>query len=43
MSSKAMVIKERYKKNYVTNEQLVRYYELGAITKEEYEEIKNSK
>lgn len=43
MSSKACVIKERYKKNYVTDEQLTRYYELGVITEEEYNDIKKSK
>lgn len=39
MSKKAEQIKTRYMKGYVTNEQLLRYLELGAITQEEYDEI----
>lgn len=40
MSSKAEKIKERYKKGYVTEEQLLKYLELNAIIYEEYLEIK---
>lgn len=43
MSKKANTIKERYGKNYVTDEQLGRYYSLGVITLEEYEKILASK
>ena len=43
MSKKANTIKERYGKSYVTDEQLGRYYSLGVITLEEYEEILTSK
>ena len=39
MSSKAEQVKARYEKNYVRDDQLLRYLELGAITKEEYDEI----
>lgn len=40
MNSKAEKIKERYEKGYVTEEQLLKYLELNAITYEEYLEIK---
>lgn len=43
MTKKANTIKERYGKSYVTDEQLGRYYNLGVITFEEYEEILASK
>ena len=43
LSKKANTIKERYGKSYVTDEQLGRYYSLGVITLEEYEEILASK
>ena len=33
-------IKSRYEKGYVTDEQLTRYVSLGAITKEQAEQIK---
>ena len=36
MSKKAETILKRYKKGYVTDEQLLRYMELGAITQDEY-------
>lgn len=39
MSTKAEKIKTRYLKGYVTDEQLKRYLELGAITQDEYNEI----
>ena len=39
MSGKASKIKSRYEKGYVTDEQLKRYLELGAITEAEYDEI----
>ena len=39
MSEKAQKIMRRYIKYYVTDAQLVRYYELGIITKEEYDTI----
>lgn len=39
MSSKAYMIKTRYGKGFVTDNQLSRYLELGAITQEEYDEI----
>lgn len=32
-------LKTRYEKGYCTKTQLRRYVELGALTKEEYEEI----
>lgn len=37
--SKYEQIKERYMKNFVTDEQLLRYKELGVLTEEQYEEI----
>ena len=43
MSSKAKQIKTRYEKGYVTDTQLTRYMELGAITLDEYTEIYKSK
>lgn len=39
MSDKAEKIRERYKKGYVTDAQLLRYYELSVITLEEYKVI----
>lgn len=39
MSEKAQVILERYKKQYVTDEQLLKYLVLNVITQEEYDEI----
>ena len=39
MSKKANQILTRYEKGYVTDAQLMRYFELGAITKEEYDFI----
>ena len=36
MSKKAEKILERYGKGFVTDEQLLKYLELGAITPEEY-------
>ena len=39
MSDKAEKIKKRYEKGYVTDAQLLRYYELGVISKEEYDAI----
>ena len=39
MSKKAKQILTRYEKGYVTDTQLLRYLELGAITQEEYDTI----
>lgn len=39
MSEKAKKVMERYGKGYVTDAQLLRYLELGAITQEEYNVI----
>ena len=39
MSDKAAKILKRYEKGYVTDSQLLRYLELGAITQEEYSMI----
>lgn len=39
MSAKAEKIKTRYEKGYVTDNQLKRYLELGAITSDEYDVI----
>ena len=39
MSKTAQRIMTRYEKGYVTDEQLLRYLELGAITQEEYDII----
>ena len=39
MSEKATSILKRYEKGYVTDVQLLRYLELGAITQEEYDTI----
>lgn len=39
MSAKAEKIKERYLMGYVTDEQLLRYKELGVLTQSEYDEI----
>ena len=36
MSKKAEQIKARYDRGYVTDEQLIRYMELGVISEEEY-------
>ena len=39
LSAYAEKILKRYSKSYVTDEQLLRYLELGAITQEEYDII----
>ena len=39
MSKKAESIMDRYKKGYVTDEQLLKYLNLGVITDEEYDII----
>ena len=39
MSIKAEKVKLRYEKGYVTDVQLLRYFELGIITQQEYDEI----
>ena len=39
MTPKAEKIKERYLIGYVTDEQLLRYKELGVLTQAEYDEI----
>lgn len=39
MGEKAQKILNRYKKSFVTDEQLLKYLELGAITQEEYDAI----
>ena len=39
MTPKAEKIKERYLMGYVTDEQLLRYKELGVLTQAEYDEI----
>ena len=41
-NQKATTIKERYSKGYITSAQLIRYLELGVITQEEYQNIKNN-
>lgn len=43
MTEKAQEILERYKKDYVTNAQLLRYLMLNIITQEEYNEIYQTK
>ncbi len=43
MTKKAEQIKIRYEKGYVTDTQLQRYLELGAITQEEYDTIHTTK
>lgn len=43
MSEKAQNILNRYKKSFVTDEQLLKYLELGAITQEEYNVIYTTK
>ena len=43
MSKKAEKILERYGKGFVTDEQLLKYLELGAITPEEYTIIYETK
>ena len=42
MSTKSENIKNRYLKGYVTEEQLLKYMEIGVITHEEYIEIKTN-
>ncbi len=39
MTPKAEQIKNRYVLGYVTDEQLLRYFQLGVITQAEYDEI----
>lgn len=39
MSEKALEIQARYKKGFITRQQLARYLELGAITEAEYQTI----
>jgi len=39
MSAKAQKIRERYRQSYVTDEQLERYLQLGAISDKEYTAI----
>ena len=39
MTPKAEKIKERYLIGYVTDEQLLRYFQLGVLTQAEYDEI----
>ena len=39
MSKKAQTILSRYEKGYVTDQQLMKYLELGAITQDEYDAI----
>ena len=39
MTPKAEKIKERYLMGYVTDEQLLRYFQLGVLTQAEYDEI----
>lgn len=39
MSAKAEKIKDRYLMGYVTDEQLLRYKDLGVLTQAEYDEI----
>lgn len=39
LSKYAENIKNRYDKHWITDIQLIRFCELGAITKEEYKEI----
>ena len=36
-------LKQRYERNFVTKNQLLRYMHLGKITKEEYEKIVEEK
>lgn len=43
LSAYAEKILKRYSKSYVTDEQLLRYLELGAITQEEYDIIYSTK
>lgn len=43
MSEKAQNILNRYKKSFVTDGQLLKYLELGAITQEEYDAIYTTK
>ncbi len=37
------LLKEKYQKNFVRKDQLLRYVALGKITKEEYEKIVEEK
>ena len=37
------ILKMRYQRNFVRKDQLLRYVELGVITKEEYQEIVEDK
>lgn len=38
------ILKERYQRNFVTKEQLLKYVVLGKITQQQYEQIiKNQK
>ena len=37
------LLKEKYQKNFVRKDQLLRYVALGKITKEEYEKIVGKK
>ena len=37
------LLKEKYQKNFVRKDQLLRYMALGKITKEEYEKIVEEK
>ncbi len=37
------LLKEKYQKNFVRKDQLLRYMRLGEITKEEYEKIVKEK
>ena len=39
MSDKALQISKRYEKGYVTDAQLLRYFELGVLSAEEYAQI----
>lgn len=41
MSEKALEIQARYKKGFITRQQLARYLELGVITEAEYQAIIN--
>lgn len=43
LSAKADSILERYKQAFVTDDQLIKYRNLGAITKEEYDYIYETK
>ena len=43
MSKKAQTILTRYEKGYITDEQLMKYLDLGAITQDEYDTIYQTK